>query len=136
MTLTELLEEFESLVDWEDRCEYLIELGFELPKLPPGAKMDENRVRGCQSSVWLIAETKDTTPQVVEFHAESDAMLVNGLIAVLLVIFSGKTPQEILETDVKSIFGRLGLERHLSTARKNGLYGMVNRIRAIAEQAV
>jgi len=134
--LDELLEEFEVLGDWEAQCEFLIDLGFELPKLPPELKTDETRVRGCQSNVWMVIELKEGSPPTVEIQAESDAMLVNGLIAVLLSIYSGKTPQEILATDAQDIFRRLGLDRHLSTARRNGLHSMVQRIREFAETAV
>ena len=132
LTIPELIEEFEELADWEERCDYLIDLGFELPEFPPEAKTEQNRVHGCQSNVWLIAEAKPTSPPTVEILADSDAMIVRGLIAVLLTIYSGRTPQEILATDVHDIFEKLGLDRHLSTARKNGLMGMVQRIRAFA----
>jgi cysteine desulfuration protein SufE len=136
MTIDELIEEFDFLGDWEDRCDYLIDLGFELPKLPPEAKVEENRVHGCQSNVWLIAELNDSTdPPKVEFLANSDAMIVNGLIAVLMTIFQGKTPEEILRIDVEGIFRRLELDRHLSSQRRNGLFGMVTRIREIAALA-
>jgi cysteine desulfuration protein SufE len=135
MTIDELLEEFEFLADWEERCDYLIDLGFDLPELPADARTEQNRVHGCQSNVWLIANVRPGDPPTVEILADSDAMIVKGLIAVLLTIFSGRTPREILETDVKDIFSRLGLDRHLSTARKNGLMGMVQRIREFARQA-
>ncbi|NOX54161.1 MAG: SufE family protein [Planctomycetes bacterium] len=135
ITLEELIEEFEALGDWEAQCEFLIDLGFELPKLPPELKTEETRVRGCQSNVWMVIELKEGSPRTVEIRAESDAMLVNGLIAVLLSIYSGKTPREILAVDVQDIFHRLGLDRHLSTARRNGLHSMVQRIREFAEQA-
>ncbi len=135
MTLDELLEEFDDLDDWEDRCDFLIDLGFELLDLPADAKVEQNRVHGCQSNVWMIASVRQNGQSTIEITAGSDAMIVRGLIAVLLIIFSGRTPGEILATDVKSIFARLGLDRHLSTARRNGLYGMVKRIRSIAAQA-
>ncbi len=135
ITLQELLEEFESLGDWESQCEFLIELGFELPKLPPELKTDENKVKGCQSNVWLVCSLEDGEPPRVRIQAESDAMLVNGLVGILLAIFSGKTPKEILEIDVERIFEQLGLHRHLSPARRNGLHEMVKRVRQFAEKA-
>ena len=135
MTLDELLEEFDDLEDWEDRCDFLVDLGFELPDLPADAKVEQNRVHGCQSNVWMIASVRQNGQSTIEIIAGSDAMIVRGLIAVLLIIFSGRTPGEILATNVKDIFARLGLDRHLSTARRNGLYGMVKRIRSIAAQA-
>lgn len=128
MTVEELIEEFDALGDWEERCHYLIDLGFELPKLPAEMKVEANRVHGCQSNVWLVATVSPTSPPVVDIAAESDAMIVNGLIAVLLTIFSGRTPQQILQTDTEGLFARLGLDRHLSSARRNGLAGMVRRV--------
>lgn len=133
MSIDELLTEFEFLGDWEDRCDYLIDMGFELPEMPEDAKTEANRVHGCQSNVWLITEVKsDDGRPVMEIRADSDAMIVKGLIAVLLTIYSGKTPEEILAVDAKNIFEQLGLSRHLSTARKNGLGSMVQRIRGLA----
>jgi cysteine desulfuration protein SufE len=135
MTIDELFEEFAELGDWEDQCDYLIDLGFELPKLPESAMTKENKVHGCQSNVWLVAQLSDEKPTTIDIVANSDAIIVNGLIAVLLAMYSGKTALEILAVDARSVFHRLGLERHLSTQRRNGLFGMVQRIRDIAEQA-
>jgi cysteine desulfuration protein SufE len=133
MTVEELLSEFEFLGDWEDRCDYLIDLGFELPDLPEEAKTEANRVHGCQSNVWMILRmNSDNGQPVVEILADSDAKIVKGLIAVLLTIYSGKTPEEILALDVKDLFDQLGLGHNLSPARKNGLNGMVQRIRGYA----
>ena len=136
MTLNELYEEFDELGDWEDQCDYLIDLGFDLPKLPESAVCDENKVHGCQSNVWLIADVSDDAPATINILANSDAIIVNGLIAVLLAMYSGKTAAEILAIEPRDVFGRLGLERHLSVQRRNGLFGMVQKIRDIAKQAV
>ena len=136
MTIDELLETFDSLEDWDERCDYLIDLGFDLPEFPQQSKTEENRVRGCQSNVWLVAEVRENGRPTIQISADSDSMIVRGLIAVLLTIFSGRTPEEILKTDVRTIFERLGLDRHLSSTRRNGLYGMVNRIRALAGSRV
>jgi cysteine desulfuration protein SufE len=136
MTIEELLEAFEFLGDWDDQCDYLIDLGFELPKLPEEAKTEQNRVHGCQSNVWLLAEVKSADPPVIEFVANSDAIIVNGLIAVLTILYSGRTAAEILQTDARDVFTQLGLERHLSSQRRNGLYGLVERVRQIAAQAM
>lgn len=136
MTIDELIEEFEFLEDWDDQCDYLIDLGFDLPKLPEEAKTEENRVHGCQSNVWLVADVKPTDPPTVEFVANSDAIIVNGLISVLRMLFNGKTPREIITADVEGTFAKLGLDRHLSSQRRNGLFGMVKRIRQIATEAI
>jgi len=135
MTIDELFEEFDELGDWEDQCDYLIDLGFELPKLPEAEMTEQNKVHGCQSNVWLVANVSDDTPATIEIIANSDAIIVNGLIAVLLAMYSGKTAEQILAIDPREVFGRLGLERHLSSQRRNALFGMVQRIRDIAEQA-
>jgi cysteine desulfuration protein SufE len=134
-TISELIDTFDALGDWESQCDYLIDLGSELPDLPAAARTEANRVHGCQSNVWLTAEVKPTTPPAIDITADSDSMIVRGLIAVLLLVYSGRTPQQILETDIRQIFARLGLNRQLSSARRNGLEGMVKRIKAIAEAA-
>jgi cysteine desulfuration protein SufE len=134
-TIPELIETFDALGDWESQCDYLIDLGYEVPDFPEAARTEANRVHGCQSNVWLITETKPGDPPVFEIQADSDSMIVRGLIAVLLMAYSGKSAQEILQTDIQQIFARLGLNRQLSSARRNGLAGMVQRIRSIAEQS-
>ncbi|MBW3540425.1 MAG: SufE family protein [Planctomycetes bacterium] len=136
LTIDELVDEFDFLGDWESKCEYLIDLGFDLPEMPAEAKIEENRVHGCQSNVWLTADVREGDPPVIEIAADSDAMIVRGLIVVLLALYSGRTPREILQTDVGAVFERLGLDRHLSTARKNGLMSMVQRVRRLAEDAL
>lgn len=134
MTIEELIDEFEFLGDWEAKCDYLIDLGFELPEMPAEAKTEASKVHGCQSNVWLVAEMHANPEQsaILRILADSDARIVQGLIAVLLTVYDGKTPEEILAIDVQEIFAKLGLDRHLSMARKNGLRGMVQRIRQLA----
>jgi len=133
MSIDELLEEFEELLDWEEQCDFLIDLGFELPKFSTELKCEENIVRGCQSQVWLVATTViENGVTVVNVQADSDSMIVKGLIAVLLAAYSGKTPQQILDMDIEALFERMGLNQHLSSTRRNGLHGMVRRIRDIA----
>lgn len=135
MTIPELIETFDALGDWESQCDFLIDLGRELPKFPEAARTEANKVRGCQSNVWLVADIKKSDPPIIEIAADSDAMIVRGLIAVLLMAYSGRTAEEILQTDIRQIFSRLGLNRQLSSARRNGLEGMVKRIKGIAEEA-
>ena len=90
MTIDELLEEFDFLGDWEDRCEYLIDLGMELPRLSESEKSEENRVHGCQSMVWMIVDVAKNDQTRLEIRADSDALIVRGLIAVLLTIYAGR----------------------------------------------
>jgi cysteine desulfuration protein SufE len=135
MTIDELLEEFEELEDWEEQCDFLIDLGFELPPFPEEQRTEQNIVHGCQSRVWLVAEPQhDGATTTLTIQADSDAMIVKGLIAILLATYSGKTPEQILETDIEALFARMGLNRHLSSTRRNGLFGMVQRIRDYARQ--
>jgi cysteine desulfuration protein SufE len=134
MSIDELLEEFEELLDWEEQCDFLIDLGFELPKFPDELKTADNIVKGCQSLVWLVAEpvAQDGVTKVA-IQADSDSMIVKGLIAVLLAAYSNKTPQQIVDTDIEGLFERMGLNQHLSSTRRNGLHGMVQRVRGFAE---
>lgn len=137
ITIDEILEEFEHLETWEDRCEFLIDLGFDLPEFPEGERTEANRVHGCQSNVWMVLTKRQSNGDqpVIDVVADSDAMIVRGLIAVLLAVYSGRTAKEIVTTDARDIFRRLGLDRHLSPARRNGLGGMVKRIREFAQKA-
>lgn len=135
MTIDELIEEFDDLGDWADQCEVLIDMGRELPPMDESLKTEHTKVHGCQSNVWMVATLSEDAQPVIELIADSDAMIVKGLLSVILLSFSGRTPQEILNVDIEGIFRRLGLDRHLSTARKNGLAGMVKRVRQIAAEA-
>ncbi|MEC9405329.1 MAG: SufE family protein [Pseudomonadota bacterium] len=137
-TLSEILETFDFLDDWEDRYKYLIDLGKEMPDLADAEKTDANKVRGCVSQVWLITsidKTGDGTP-VLSFRGDSDAIIVQGLVAIVTSLFSGKTAQDILDTDVEGIFAKLGLQEHLTPQRSNGLKSMVGRIRSDAQGAL
>ena len=132
MTLAKLISNFELLGDWEERYGYLIDLGKKLPGLPDAEKTEENRVHGCQAMVWLVLEPDPERSGALRIRADSDAFIVRGLIAVLQLIFSGRTPDEILTADAKSTLSQLGLDNHLSPTRKNGLFAMVERIRTLA----
>lgn len=130
MTLDELYEEFAFLDDWDDRCDLLIDLGFELTDLPESAKTEANRVKGCQNNVWLITSlNEDVTPPVMEIQAKADAYIVDGLIVVLLAIFNHKSPEQVLAIDAEAIFNELHLEKLITPLRRNGLAGMVRRIK-------
>lgn len=136
ISIEELLEEFEFLNDWEERCDFLIDLGFELPPMPEADKTEANRVHGCQSMVWLTTELKKQVrdQKVLQINADSDALIVKGLIAVLLAIYNHKTPEEVLAIDVKDYFSQLQLDKYLSSQRKNGLFGMVERVQQEAKR--
>lgn len=137
MTLQELLSEYEELADWEEQCDFLIDIGRELPPLPESLKIDANIVHGCQSRVWLIVDLDEHhTPPVVSLQADSDAMIVRGLIAVLLAAYQDKSPEQVLSTDIQALFERMGLNRHLSSTRRNGLHGMVERVRKRAADMI
>lgn len=135
MSIDDILENFDLYDDWEDRYRFVIELGRELPPFPDAARTEENRVRGCTSRVWLISRLEGNPP-VLTLEGDSDAHIVKGLVAILLSLYSGKTPAEILKIDAKALLGKLGLEAHLSPMRTNGLYSMVERIRAIAADSL
>lgn len=116
--------------DWEDRYRYIIDLGRALPDMPEDHKRDELLVRGCQSQVWLDWREEDGR---IVFEADSDALIVRGLIALILAAYDGCTAREILDFDIDAYFTRLDLLRHISPTRGNGLRAMVQRIRSIAE---
>jgi len=133
--IDELIETFDFLGDWEERYAHLIDMGRKLPPMDPADQVEENRVRGCQSTVWLVARVHDEEdPPRLEFIADSDAHIVKGLIAILQTIYSGQSPQFVLDYDAQPIFERLGLSEHLSTGRRNGLSSMIKRIKALAKE--
>ena len=125
----EIIDEFDGLDDWMDRYQLLIDLGNEQPPLDEKYKTEQNLIDGCQSRVWLQA---DLTPEgTVVFKAESDALIVKGIVSLLVRVLSGHTPQEILDADLYFI-SRIGLREHLSPTRSNGLLAMVKQMRAYA----
>jgi cysteine desulfuration protein SufE len=121
----ELIDEFAFFDDWMQRYEYLIDLGRKLPQLDEAFKRDEFKLKGCQSQVWLVGEKKG---ERLVFHAISDAAIVSGIIALLLRVYSNRTPQEIVDTDPDFI-PAIGLDAHLSPTRKNGLGAMLTAIK-------
>lgn len=128
----ELVADFELFDDWMDRYQYLIDLGRRLPDFPDEYKTEENRIRGCQSQVWFVPQQKGGR---LQFHAISDAAIVSGLIALLLRLYNGRKPQDILDTPPDFI-AALELESHLSPTRSNGLYSMLEAIRRFASEAL
>ncbi len=130
-TLDDVLDGFELLDDWEERYAFIIDLGKQLPAFPEDARVEENYVHGCQSQVWLIHHYDDSTGRLY-LLIDSDAMIVRGLAAIILVAMNGKTPRDLLATDIDELFEQLDLFRHISPTRGNGLRAMVGKIRDIA----
>ena len=124
----EIIEEFSSFDDWMDKYQLLIDLGSDQEPLPEQYKTEQNLIDGCQSRVWLQADYEDG---VINFRAESDALIVKGIVTLLIRVLSGHTPQEILDADLYFI-SRIGLREHLSPTRSNGLLAMVKQMRAYA----
>lgn len=124
--------DFEFLDEWDDRYKYLIDLGRQLAPYPETHRDDAHKVRGCASQVWLHSE-RDNGALV--FHGDSDAHIVKGLVALLLALYSGKTPEAIVKIDAQAALAPLDLQDHLTPQRSNGLASMIARIRAIAEAA-
>jgi len=127
----ELVEDFEFLDDWEDRYRLVIEEGKAMPPLEDALKVPATKVDGCASQVWLHVTPEDGT---MKFDGESDAMIVNGLIAVLRRLYNGVTLAQVLEIDARAEMARLGLNDHLSAQRSNGLRAMIERIRSVAAE--
>ncbi|MCX7878673.1 MAG: SufE family protein [Ignavibacteria bacterium] len=124
----EITEEFSCLNDWQDRYEYIIELGKKLSEFPEDKKTDDNKVKGCQSSVWLVTEQKDGK---IYFLADSDSAIVKGLVAILIRVLSGRTPDEIIDSKLEFI-DKIGLRQHLAQTRANGLAAMIKQIKMYA----
>jgi cysteine desulfuration protein SufE len=130
MDIEELIENFEFLDGWEDKYRYIIDLGEKLPPLAAEYHTDEWKVRGCQSQVWLVPQRSDQG--ILSFSGDSDAMIVKGLIAIVLMIYNNKSPAEIKVIAVDDIFAKLGLAEHLSPSRRNGLESMIGKIKQYA----
>lgn len=125
----DLIDAFSFLGDWDARYQFIIDLGRKLPPMDAALKTEGSRVHGCQSTVHMISRIEDGK---LEFIAESDAAIVNGLIAILEKVYNDTTPSEVLAFDVETFLQQLGLEEHLSPTRRNGLHEMVKRIRKLA----
>src|SRR5215213_2396692 len=127
-TEKEIVEEFGLFDSWDDKYEYIIDLGKKLPVLEHQYKQDENKVRGCQSTVWLVADYKDGK---IFFKADSDAVIVKGLISMLIRVLSGHTPDEIIKAKLDFI-QQIGMTTHLAQTRSNGLLSMVKQMKNFA----
>lgn len=129
ITPEDIIDSLSFFDSWEDRYKYIIDLGKELPVMADEKKCDENIVRGCQSQVWIDSEKQDDN---YWFEVDSDAFIVKGLLGVVLAAYNGKTQSEIASFDIENYFEKIGLIKHLSPTRGNGLRAMVERIRTIA----
>lgn len=134
--LEDLKETFGFLDDWEERYAYIIDLGKGLPEMDEALKTEATKVRGCTSQVWMIGRehADDQGRARLEIIADSDAHIVRGLIRILTMLYSGRAKAEIPTVDAEGFLRQLGLDQHLSPSRRNGLFAMVERIRALAEQ--
>ncbi len=133
MSIESLIDDFSFLDDWEDRYKYLIELGSQLPHFNDAQKVDQWKISGCQSQVWIIPHFNQHT---LSFQGDSDAIIVRGIIAVVLTIFNDKSAQEILDIDVEEIFDKMGLKEHITPNRRSGMLSMVEKIKFYAREAL
>jgi cysteine desulfuration protein SufE len=140
MTIDDILENFSTLDEWDDRYRYVIELGRGLEPLPESERTEANKVQGCASQVWLATHIRPNANgsggPMLSFVADSDAHIVRGLIAILFAFYSGKSAQDILSADPLALFDKMGLRENLTPQRSNGLRSMVERIRADARNAL
>ena len=138
MKIDEIRDNFALLEDWDDRYRYVIELGRMLDPMPEAEHSSANKVQGCTSQVWLAKQLDrgNADEPVLNYRGDSDAHIVRGLIAILLTLYSGHTPRQILATDAIALFDELGFGKHLTPQRSNGLRAMVERIRSDAREAL
>src|SRR3954452_3770798 len=136
-TIDEIRDNFALLDEWDDRYRYVIELGRTLAPMPEAEHSAANKVNGCASQVWLSRQIDRSGGEpVLRYLGDSDAHIVRGLIAILLTLYSGQTPQQILSTDAVAVFNEFGFRDHLMPQRSNGLRAMVERIRSDAREAL
>jgi cysteine desulfuration protein SufE len=137
MAIDQIISDFAVLDDWEERYRYIIDLGRQLTPLPEAERTEQNRVRGCASQVWLSTR-RVSSPGGPHLHfiGDSDALIVRGLVAIVLALFDGMAPREILAADAEAVFQRLDLRAHLTAQRSNGLKALVDRIKADAAATV
>ncbi len=134
-TTEELIETFDELEEWDERYDFIIDLGRELPPIPDELHTKANIVDGCMSTVWLATTAGSEQDQPFEILADSDSIIVKGLIAILLSYYSGMTPNQIVASDVSAYLKQLGLNQHLSPQRRNGLFSMIKRLKVLAAKS-
>lgn len=132
--LDDIVDIFELLEDWDQRYQYLTELGEQLPPMPEELKTENNKVRGCMSQVWISAYRDPDDPQRTRFHGDCDTSIIKGVLALLIQLIGGGTQQEIEALDVDELFSRLSLDEHLSPNRHLGVYAIVELMKAQARR--
>lgn len=131
-TVEELFETFEDLEEWDERYDFIIDLGRELPAIAPELQTEENIVKGCMSTVWMVTSVEATSDaEVLKIQADSDSIIVKGLIVLLLAFYNNMSPAEVASADVESYLASLGLNQHLSPQRRNGLFSMVKQLKSL-----
>ena len=137
MELKEIIEDFEFIDEWDDRYKYIMDIGKSLDPMTEGDHNDKNKVDGCASQVWLITEEKNINEKsILEFKADSDSFLVKGLLAIIIAIFSMKTPEDILKIDHLAELKKLNLQENISQQRSNGLRAVITRVISEAQKRV
>jgi cysteine desulfuration protein SufE len=137
MELKEIIEDFEFIDEWDDRYKYIMDIGKSLDPMSEGDHNDKNKVDGCASQVWLITEEKNINEKsILEFKADSDSFLVKGLLAIIIAIFSMKTPEDILKIDHLAQLKKLNLQENISQQRSNGLRAVITRVISEAQKRV
>lgn len=127
--IDDIIDNFDFLDDWEDRYRYVIELGRLLEPITEAERTSANKVEGCVSQVWLVLSHDDArSPAILTYRGDSDALIVKGLVAILVTLFSGKPASEIANIDALAVFDKIGLREHLTPQRSNGLVAMVERV--------
>jgi cysteine desulfuration protein SufE len=134
MDVQRIIDTFELLPDWNQRYEFITELGHKLATLPEAYKTDQNLVQGCTTRTWVTGHLGAGEPAVMEYLADAEGALVRGIVALLLTPFQDKTPQEVLAEDPRDFIGKLGLEQHLSPNRRAGMYAFIAKVKAIARE--
>jgi cysteine desulfuration protein SufE len=130
----EIVDTFQFINDWDTRYHFLVELGKGLQKLDVIHQIDENLVQGCMSKVWIAAELDEVEPRVLHFLGDCDTATIKGLVAVLIALYSGNTPQAVQDIDADQVFEKLGLYDHLSPHRHVGVYAIVEKIKEISRR--
>lgn len=127
--LQDIVESFELLDDWDQRYQYIVELGESLPDMPVLLKTDENKVKGCMSQVWVSPYRDESNPNLIHYHADCDTSIIKGVLAILVQLVDGKTAESIDQLDIDKIFTGLKLDEHLSPNRHVGVYGIVEQMK-------